>query len=143
VAAILDPRIKVENIEPSHSSGDAILAKMQHFVRKHYLAAKPREYPESTDPATRVLIRQLRRIHAKNPPMSDIDRYFDSEICVWDGRDDREWVLRWWRMNAADYPIVARVARDYLAVLAAEVRVEGLLGERFNVMDLRESGLPI
>lgn len=74
-----------------------------------------------------LLTRMLQRIHGDRPPVSDIDSYFDSVIYPWNGRDDPEWVLKLWKNNADEYPVMSRVARDFLAVPAAEVRVERLL----------------
>ena len=59
------------------------------------------------------------------------------------GSDDSNWVLNWWRAHEAEYPIMSQVARDYLAILAAEVDVERLFSAGRDLIGLRRHSLSI
>jgi hypothetical protein len=62
--------------------------------------------------------------------MCDIDRYFNTPTLDWDEADasnyDPDWVLKWWKANAFQYPLMALAARDLLVVPGLEVDVERL-----------------
>ena len=61
--------------------------------------------------------------------ISYIDRYMDSVPVGYShhliGDGDQEWVLKWRKANAFDYPLMAQAARDYLCVPSAEGGVDG------------------
>jgi hypothetical protein len=149
VGLVLDPRIKTSLIEAQMSASDARL--MVNRVR----AFLHREYPaEVTLPPmvdrpegmSGTLWKTLMRVqpHAR-PDVSDIDRYMDSPPVSWsrhpteDG--DPDWVLKWWRANAFDFPLMARAARDYLAVPSSEVGVERIFSGARDVLGLRRHAM--
>lgn len=53
---------------------------------------------------------------------SELDRYLQDDLFPCD--DDNFDILHWWKMHATKYPIVARIARDVLAVPASTVASE-------------------
>ena len=65
-------------------------------------------------------------IHKDVALVSDIDRYLDTLVVNWDGKDDSEWILQWWKVNTLEFPIMSRIARDYLAIPLLEIDVERL-----------------
>ena len=73
--------------------------------------------------------------------LSDIDRYMDSPPVDWshplikDG--DPDWVLKWWKANTFNFPLMAQAARDYLSVPSAEVGVERQFSGARDVLGLR------
>jgi hAT family protein len=71
----------------------------------------------------------------------DIDRYFDSPVVEWDREDDPNWLLKWWKANQELYPLMSRVARDYLAVQSSEVSVERLFSKGRDMIGLRRHSL--
>jgi hypothetical protein len=76
---------------------------------------------------------------------SDIDRYLDSDVLEWDDNDirnyDPEFVLKWWKANESQYPIMAKAARDLLAVPGSEVDVERLFYGGRDLLGIRRYGL--
>ena len=50
---------------------------------------------------------------------------------------DPEWVVKWWKANAFNHPLMAQAARDYLSVPSAEVGVERQFSGARDVLGLR------
>lgn len=74
-------------------------------------------------------------------PVSDIDRYLDSPVVNWDGDEDPNWVLKWWQANEKLYPLMSKVARDYLPIPPAEVDVERLFNKGRDLLGLRRHSM--
>lgn len=83
----------------------------------------------------------LRKIHKDATPVSEIDRYLDSPLVAWDGLEDPNWVLKWWKANSLQYPIMSQVARDYLPIPPAEVDCERLFSSGRDCLGLRRQSM--
>ena len=83
----------------------------------------------------------LRKIHKDATPVSKIDRYLDSPLMVWDGLEDSNWVLKRWKANSLQYPIISQVTRDYLPIPPAEVDREQLFGSGRDCLGLRRQSM--
>ena len=46
-------------------------------------------------------------------------------------------MLKWWKMNAFEFPLMAQALRDYLPIPSAEVGVERLFSDARNVLGIR------
>jgi len=149
VAVVLDPRIKTSLIEAQmdESSARLITSEVREFLKREYpfdpILPSNAERPSGM---SETLWKTLRRLQPyPGPQASDIDRYLDSAPVSWshtsftDG--DADWVLKWWKANAVDFPCMARAARDYLLVPAAEVGVERLFSGARDVLGLRRHSL--
>jgi hAT family C-terminal dimerisation region len=79
----------------------------------------------------------LRKIHKDTTPVSEIDQYLDGPLVDWNGLDDPNWVLRWWKANSLQYPIISQVARDNLPIPPAEVDCEHLFSTSRDLLGLR------
>ncbi|KAJ5292212.1 hypothetical protein N7478_001463 [Penicillium angulare] len=84
----------------------------------------------------------LRKVQpAQGSLTSDIDKYLDSQPVSWShhmiGDADEEWVLKWWRANEFNFPLMAKAARDYLAIPSAEVGIEREFSNARDVLGLR------
>ena len=49
--------------------------------------------------------------------------------------------MKWWKANTFEYPIIARAARDYLAVLSSEVAVKRVFSGARNVLGLQRHSM--
>jgi len=71
---------------------------------------------------------------------NDIDRCFDTPSVVFQlytGHKSAEWVLQWWQTNQAEYPCMARAARDYLPIPASEVDMERTFSDGRDILGIR------
>lgn len=77
--------------------------------------------------------------------LSDIDKYLDSPPVNWShhmiGDADAEWVLKWWKANPFNFPLIAKVARDYLPTPSAEVGIEREFNNARDVLGLQKHRL--
>ncbi|EED13963.1 hypothetical protein TSTA_101990 [Talaromyces stipitatus ATCC 10500] len=39
---------------------------------------------------------------------------------------DPDWILKWWKVNVFNYPLILKAVQDYLPILSAEVGVKRL-----------------
>lgn len=90
--------------------------------------------------------RTLRKVQpSKEASLSDIDKYLDSPPVNWShhmiGDADAEWVLKWWKANAFNFPLMAKAARDYLPIPSAEVGIEREFSNARDVLGLRRHRL--
>ena len=53
------------------------------------------------------------------------------------GDADTEWVLKLWKANAFNFPLMAKAARDYLPIPSAEVGIEREFSSARDVLSLR------
>ncbi|EED12102.1 hypothetical protein TSTA_001730 [Talaromyces stipitatus ATCC 10500] len=135
MAAILDPRVKTSFIQAqmSKSDADVIISNIHKYLKKQYPAS-----PTSSSSAERppgmpgTLWKKLKKIQPLQSAdiISDIDWYLDSSPEMWshgiieDG--DPDWILKWWKANAFNYPLMSKAIQDYLPILSAEVGVKRL-----------------
>jgi hypothetical protein len=56
---------------------------------------------------------------------------------LWTPTKSAEWVLQWWQTNQAEYPCMARAARDYLPIPASEVDMERTLSDGRDIWSIR------
>jgi hypothetical protein len=142
IALVLNPRIKGSLIQLEYPNGDIKLADICKTLHKLYIADKAitqLEYSSSLNKTWES--RLLSKVYKTTAPVSNIDRYFDSPVVDWDGGDDPHWILKWWKANTTIYPLMSQVARDYLAIQAAEVDVERLFSESRNLIGLRRHSI--
>ena len=147
VAAALDPRIKTSFIEAQmdESSARLITSEVREFLKREYpfdpVLPSNAERPSGM---SETLWKTLRRLQPHpRPHTSDVDRYLDSAPVSWshssvaDG--DPDWVLKWWKANAFDFPCMTRAARDYLPVPCAQVGVERVFSGARDVLGLGDT----
>jgi hypothetical protein len=119
-------------IENNHADGKAKLDEVRGLLHKLYPHEKPVTQSNvnlSNNLRTSLKLRMLRTIHKNTTPTSDIDRYLNSPVVDRDGSEDPGWVLKWWAANTLQYPVMSRVARDYLAIPLSEVDVERVFSQ--------------
>jgi hypothetical protein len=77
--------------------------------------------------------------------LCDIDRYLDSESIDWDelgaSNYHPSWLLNWWAANEFQLPLMAKAARDLLAVPGAEIDVEHLFCGGRDTLGIRKYAL--
>jgi hAT family C-terminal dimerisation region len=71
---------------------------------------------------------------------NDIDKYFDSptvKFTLNEKEDQTEWIYKWYNGNAWEYPLMARIARDYMAIPTSEADVERLFSDGRDILGVR------
>ncbi|KAJ5413612.1 hypothetical protein N7509_000239 [Penicillium cosmopolitanum] len=151
VASVLDPRIKSSLILSRMSEQDSglIVSQVREFLKKEY-PPEPfvsREVDHLRPPGmSETMWKTLRKVQpSKEVSLSDIDKYLDSPQVNWShhmiGDADAEWVLKWWKANAFNFPLMAKAARDYLPIPSAEVGIEREFSNARDVLGLRRHRL--
>jgi hAT family protein len=145
VASVLDPRIKSSLIRSQMNEQDAVLiiSQVREFLKKEYPHEPPISREVDRPPGmSETMWRTLRKVQpSQRTLLSDIDRYLDSPPVSWShhmiGDADAEWVLKWWRVNAFNFPLMAKAARDYLPIPSAEVGIEREFSNARDMLGLR------
>jgi hypothetical protein len=69
---------------------------------------------------------------------SDINQYLDSMPVNWSHRfiedGDPNWVLKWWKANAFNYPLISQAVWDYFPIPSAKVGVKRLFSNAQDVL---------
>lgn len=147
-ALVLDPRVKGEMVLRELQDGNAgtmILETIRTNLHQVYAACNL-EYDaaasQSTSPKhSDVESRMLKKLQARDPPLSDIDKYFDSPPISVADTTGQNWLCNWWKMHKGEYPRMAAAARDYLAIPASEVAVERVFSTARDVLGIRRYSL--
>jgi hypothetical protein len=150
-AAVLDPRIKFTLIrEQYRDKADEIVGRVRKYLKEEWEKQSPMvpqseeiKLPPGSDLHHLGLLRRARK--SSNWTTCDIDRYLNTEPIEWDATDesnyDPDWVLKWWRANAFQFPYMAAAARALLAVPASEVDVERLFSGGRDLLGIRRYAL--
>lgn len=147
VASVLDPRIKSSLIVSQMSEQDSgfIISQVRDFLKKEYppepLVSREVDLPRPPG-MSETMWRTLRKVQpSKEASLSDIDKYLDSPPVNWSHHmiddADTEWVLKLWKANAFNFPLLAKAARDYLPIPSAEVGIEREFSSARDVLGLR------
>lgn len=147
-ALVLDPRVKGEMVLRELQDGNAgtmILETIRTNLHQVYAACNL-EYDaaasQSTSPKhSDVESRMLKKLQARDPPLSDIDKYFDTPPISVADTTGQNWLCNWWKMHKGEYPRMAAAARDYLAIPASEVAVERVFSTARDVLGIRRYSL--
>jgi hypothetical protein len=103
----------------------------------------PLERPQGVPPHEWSLILRARTLNsAGNEPdnKDDFDRYFE-DPCITIFEPTADYILKYWKNHAVQYPDVAKAARDLLAVPSAEVNVESLFSEGRDLLGIRRKDM--
>ena len=98
----------------------------------------PMEKPHQTLEA-----RLLSKIQPSTSLALDIDCYFNDPLAqiLEANTKNPNWLFDWWNVHKDEYPWMAAVARDYLAIPASEVSVERLFSVGRDIISLRRFSL--
>jgi hypothetical protein len=147
-ALVLDPRVKGELILRELQDGNAgtmILETIRTKLHQLYAASNSEHYAmasrQSSPKHSDVESRMLRKLQARDSPVSDIDKYFDTPPISVTDTTGRNWLCNWWKMHKGEYPRMAAAARDYLAIPASEVAVERVFSTARDVLGIRRHSL--
>ncbi|KAJ5902916.1 hypothetical protein N7495_003444 [Penicillium taxi] len=162
LSMVAQPAIKRRILDEDLDSESAqmIMDTISTYLHSHYggnrrkITSPPPNPPvaekEPTDKRRRIFgqRRILDRLKTagklKEPKQLDIDLYL-AEPSI-DGEheqliEDAQWALNWWRVNAHQYPCMAEVARDYLAVPCSKVSVERSFNTERDILGVRRHRL--
>ena len=164
IASILDPRIKTVQLrEHLKEDADTVIDNIRTTLKKDYLVLSTPALSTAASSSTittaskgfRVSTSQ-RRMHERIQQLyygeecitNEIDDYLDSKPVKTPpstnsttAEDDLAQVLNWWRTNQFVYPRMARIARDFIGIAAAEVGVERLFSQGRDQIGLRRYSL--
>ena len=125
LAAILDPRTKLSYNNPINREDINVIfdAATSKYVDLH-------RHPENDN------IKKATGIKNKKPKYgSELDRYLETDV-----ENDEVAMLLWWKSHAKDYPVLCRIARDYLAIPSTSVCSErSFSAAKLLISDLRGS----
>jgi hypothetical protein len=153
VAQVLDPRIKLANIrEQCGDNADGIIKEVREWLKKEYpftlpSLSQPPSQAECPPGYSQNQWKLLKRAMPTQPlnPVSDIDTYLNSDPISWDPFNEiyREvdWILTWWKSHATEFPLMAKAARDLLAVPGSEVDCERLFCGGKDMLGIRRLSL--
>jgi len=147
LALFLDPRVKCDwfKLRLSNKANNEVLSNIRKFIRDEYNEQSiiPTSAPDTSFDS--VELRMLRALNSTNEASgSEIDRYITSPTIVYHpvgGIVDPQWVPKWWKANANEWPLLTQVARDILAIPPSEVPVERLFNTGRDMVGLRRSDL--
>jgi hypothetical protein len=139
--------IKKMNKQMSGPDAELVIGQVRDFLKKEY-PFDPVLPCNTGRPAgmSEAMWRTLKKVQpAQQMLISDVDRYLDSKPVNWSQslieNGDPEWVLKWWKANAFDFPLMAQAVRDYLPVPSAEVGVERVFSGARDVLGLRRQSM--
>ncbi len=146
-AAIINPRFKTSILHYElKEEAEDLISILKDWMISEYPRQQTPEPESVSNIATRGRFeaRFMEKLRAPRPePISDIERYFREPIVqlTQDIDDSVKWILNWWKMNRFEYPIMARIARDYLAIPASEVAVERTFSLGRDLLSVRRQRL--
>lgn len=73
--------------------------------------------------------------------VSDIDLYLDSAPVTVGDAKSTDWLMKWWDSHTGEYPLMAQVARDFLAIPITEVSCKRLFNKGTDLLGLRRHSL--
>jgi hypothetical protein len=145
IASFLDPRYKSRWLEMHIDLDIAKNIKQQMIIKlkQKYSSDSTVLVEESVPdiPRTTAVSSLLKRVYciaSVSKDQSDIDQYFiDPNVPNYEGFH----LLRWWKENKTRYPLMSRVACDYLAIAATSTSVERMFNGGRDVIGIRRCSL--
>jgi len=136
-ASFLDPRYK--NSTPSEELRDALLEEMMEIPEQDDGAAQPRpSTPTGGGDKKRKLADLLgkKRNQTQSTPIpkrlradTELTKYLQEEAM-----DSHSDPLAWWRDNQSRYPLLAKIARKYMAICATSTASERVFSAAGNIV---------
>ena len=146
-ASILDPRVKgeliCEELEDKVAATN-ILNNIRTSLHQKYPSVdwnKTLTTSQSSAPSQSTVGQRLMKRLGSGAVSSgsDIDKYFDSprlnvnSVSI----EDPSWLFNWWRAHKDEFPRMAAVARDFLAIPSSEAGVERLFSKGRDLLGVR------
>ena len=143
-ALVLDPPVKgalLNELGDKNAERNILQTLRDDLHRRYTGTTEPLSTTGQLEPShkkQKVGSRMLQRLQPQDSPrFSDIDRYFVSARTEVSDMKDQNWLCEWWKVHKKEYPRMAAAARDYIAIPASEVSVEGLLSAGRDVLGVR------
>jgi hypothetical protein len=145
--SILDPRYKDFWLVKHHKSEEdrhTIMDKIKEYITDNYQAKSDDNTPDSQETDGNAsefgLFGSWAGMYEETgTKITELERYLQEKRIVRKSRDFE--VLKWWCENGHEYPILAKVARDFLAIPLASVSVERLFNLGRDQLALRRHNL--
>lgn len=156
IAMMLDPQLKFEMLKEEFEDEDAanvVKEQIRTYLHDRYsipplsdeLVLPPLLNPKTmtSQPQLDPYKRMLERFGKKKTTVkvSDIDICLDSPPAAVGDAKSTDWLLKWWDSHKGEYPLMARVARDFLAIPITEVSCERLFNQNTDLLGLRRHSL--
>jgi hypothetical protein len=126
------------------SNAGEIIAQIKQYLKESYPLTMLNEPQESLPKYRKGLNFSLLEEYGTAVTYhDDIDRYFDTEVVAFiaNGENNTQWALNWWNSNKSDFPCMATIARDYLAIPSSEVDIERLFSNGRDILGIRRFAL--
>ncbi|KAL0491201.1 hypothetical protein AKO1_002311 [Acrasis kona] len=139
IACILDPRFKTTFLynHLEHDVADNICSVMKSKLKEQY----PAPPQTQTQPTGNSILSRITRV-TNNTRKSDIDVYFDTPVIELDESSLETFdLIGWWRDHQRDFPLLARAARDYLAIPLSSIDAERLFSKSSDVISSKRYSL--
>jgi hypothetical protein len=137
IAVILDPRLKMVYYKRCNWERHLVVhaeCALQRAIEVYGAAPPQSDVADSSD---RVKKWPFKKIKLCPPePENELDKYLAAGVVSED-----EDVLQWWKRHADEYPRLARIARDYLAIPATSVPSERAFSSGANLISDKRCSL--
>lgn len=124
IAVILDPRLKTNYYRANKwkpqeiaQAKDALVRAVEAYGTEEEPRSNQADAMSRLGPMDQEIFQDLKRRRVEEE--SEVECYLAERTASVD-----ENVLEWWKHNAREYPCLARIARDYLAIPATSVPAE-------------------
>jgi hypothetical protein len=136
-ALVLDPRVKGEMVLrelQDSNAGTMILKAIRTNLHQVYAASNPEHDAAASKSSflqhSDLESRMRKKLQARDPPLSDIEKYFDTPPISVADITGQNWLCNWWKMHKGEYPRMAVAARDYLTIPASDLLLREPLVQR-------------
>lgn len=130
IATLCDPKFNMAYYLEDKGKGAEEAGPLKQMFRRVYNAYKN----DSTPPAEPPAKKQKRSIYADDSDKDEVDQYLQRP------REPAALnTLDWWKLHEKEFPIIAQMARDHLAIQATSVESERLFSMSEGIMTKKRS----
>ncbi|KAL0486937.1 hypothetical protein AKO1_001255 [Acrasis kona] len=134
IAAMIDPRRRRKGVETLFPNNSTKIDDVIEYLKNKY---------ECDDSIQSQLSQNSdfdEGYGMQTSSKSDFDRYLEDPCVVYKPGEDFD-ILQWWKNHRDIYPTFAKIARDYLSVMASSVSVERLFNFGRDILSIRRYSL--
>jgi hypothetical protein len=126
-------------------NADQIIDDIKTFIKKAYpCKVELPEHPTVLSKKRNLELDFLEEYTSIVTVNDDVDRYFNNPPVIYiknTKEDQSQWILIWYSNYAKEFPVIARVARDYLVIPGSEVDIEALFSLGRDIYSIRRWSL--
>jgi hypothetical protein len=140
IASVLDPQVKTRWLKDNVKSANQIIERIKTFLKAIYTLEVEETLPKRSRSQHKSLEYKMLVEYESQPQElieNDINKYFDSptvKFTLNEKEDQTKWIYKWYNGNAWEYPLMARIARDYIAIPTSEADIEWLFSDGQDIL---------